>query len=299
MGIRIGLHLNDSLEESHVEATGFENFPLTDETAKAFGIPRQIVGSGKNDVLWGAIRNWWGRVPDEFVTSDPVVSSSASVPNKWTPYKDSWGTENQVMIERRAVGARIVETRGSVDAVATTEIRNRDNQEQPGQEATLEYSEDVEDSRTTETNWHADLTLGAEVTVGGEYAGFKAEAKRSIEFSVGVGGSKSKTHTVTKGRTVSLKASITAAPRTVYPVSIQAGKGALVIKVDYEYRLHGYWRALYIQKAFNGQLAAPLSDIGELLRVLGKPNVIKDSEIMDIGFVTDGAIDIGAGRPLD
>lgn len=301
MGIRIGLHLNDDLDSSHVEASGFESFPLTDETAKVFGIPRQVVGRASHDDLWHKVINpMFGRYPDEFITSDPVVGSAAKgVPHEWTPYADAWGEENQVIVERKAVGATIIETTGSVDAVATATIRNRDNQEQPGQEATLEYSEDVEDSRTSEKNWHTDLTLGYEITVGGEYAGFKAEAKRSIEFSFGVGGSSSKTKTTTKGRTVSLKASVNAAPRTYYPVSIQAGKGTLVVKVDYEYRLRGYWRALYIQKAYNGSLTSPPATIEELMERLGLPTMIADSETMDIGFITDGSIDLGKGIPLD
>ena len=304
MGIRIGLHLREDLDSSEVRADGFESFPLTDETAKIFGIPRQVVSGhydeGRHGQLWSVINNWWGRFPNEFVTSDPVVGSGArNVPDQWTPYADAWGEENQVIVERKAVGATIIETTGSVDAITTGNVRNNDRQEQPGQEIELNYTEEVEDSRSSEKNWHVGVTLGYEVTVGGEYAGFSAEAKRSVEFSFDTGGSKTTSHTVTKGRSVRLKANVDAAPRTIYPVSVMAGQGSLRVKVDYEYRLRGQWRALYTKKAYNGSLAAPLSDIGALLEALHKPTMIADSETLDVGFVTDGQIDIGEGKPLD
>ncbi len=297
MGIRLGLHLQEDLDASHVEASGFELFPLTDEVAKRFDIPRQVVGRGYDDPIWGFINRKFGRPPDEFVTSDPVPGSQ--IRDGWTPYKDSWGEENQVMVERKAVGATIIETTGSVDALTTGNVRNNDRQEQPGQEVELNYTESVEDSRTSEKNWSAGITLGYEVTVGGEYAGFSAETKRSVEFSFQAGGSSSHSHTVTKGRSVRLKANIDAAPRTIYPVSVQAGKGSLRVKVDYEYRLRGWWRAIYAQKAYNGSLTAPPADIVELLEGLGKPTMIEDSETLDVGFVTDGQINIGEGKSLD
>ena len=297
-GIKLSIHLNDDLDSSRVSASGFELIPLNDGVAKAFGIPRQIVGRGYDDKLWSVIKNWWGRVPDEFVTSDPVIGSSANVPKKWTPYADSWGLENQVMVERKAVGVTIIETTGSVDSVATSRVRNMSDTLQQGQEIELTYAEELEDSRYSEKNWSMSLTNGIEVSVSGEYAGFGAEATRSIEFTVETGGTKGKSHTVSHERSMRMKANVDAEPKTMYPVSVVAGKGSLKVKIDYEYRLRGKWRALYHQKPYNGQMAAPLSDVVELLRALKKPLVIKASEVLDIGFVTDGEISIGEGTPV-
>ena len=298
MAIRLSVLLRNDLASSEVSASGFELVPLTDEAAAAFGIPRQIVGRGYDDQLWGVIKNWWGRVPDEFVTSDPIVGSMASVPHRWTPYKDSWGEDKQVRVERKAVGCRLVESYGSVDAMVSTEIENRDTAQQDGQEAELLYEESVSDSRYSESSWSLSLSNGMEVEVGGEFAGFEAGAKRTIELTVEYGETSGHSRTVETSRGIRLKAQVNAAPKTVYPVSVQAGKGALKVAVDYEYRLMGYWRALYIQRAYNGQLAAPLSDVGELLRALGKPEMVRGSDILSVGFVTDGKISIGEGRPI-
>ena len=60
----------------------------------------------------------------------------------------------------------------------------------------------------------------------------------------------------------------------------------------------GYFRALYIQDAFRGELAAPPSEIDGLLEWLGIPKVMTGSEVLDVGFVTSGDISIGKRKPL-
>lgn len=299
MAIKLEVHLRDNLEESEVRASGFELMVVNDEAMELFGLPRQVVGRGSHPTLWPQINNWWGRYPDEFVTSDPVIGSHAHrVPNEWTPYHDAWGEANQVRIEKKAVGARLIESTGSTDAINSTSIMNHDNAEQPDQSASLTYRREVTDERYTENAWSWSLMNGLEVEVGGEYAGFNASATRKIEFTVGNERTSGKAHTDLEGRELSLTASVNAAPRTQYPVSIQMGQGALRIEVDYEYRLMGQWRALYIQKAYNGSLTSPPASINELLEAEGLPQVVRDSEVMNIGFVTHGAISIGEGRPL-
>lgn len=300
MAIQLSVHLRKNLDDSEVRASGFELLPLNDAAAKAFGIPRQIVGRGSHDGIWACINNWWGRVPDEFVTSDPVKGSSVkNVPDIWTPYSDSWGEENQVRIERKAVGCELVSHTGGVDALVTDEVENLSHLEQPGQSVSLSHEEVIEDSRHSEKSWSMSLTNGIEVTVGGEFAGLKAEAKRSIEFTVEHGGSSGRSHSKSVGQTVARTANVTAAPRKIYPVSLVAGRGSLKVRVDYEYRIFGEARALYIQKAFNGQLSSPGMDITEILRWLNLPTVVNDSEVLDVGFVTSGKISIGEGRSVD
>lgn len=184
MPISLSLQLRDDLNSSEVDVSGFDLKALDDQSASVFGIPRQIVGKGSDSALWDAIRNWWGRPPDEFVTSDPVRGSHAhGVPSQWTPYADSWGAENQVRVEQKAVGVHLIETTGGVDSIVTANIRNYNDEAMPGQEAELTYNEDVEDTRYNENSAGMSLTNGMEVTVGGEFAGFKGEAKRiSIAF---------------------------------------------------------------------------------------------------------------------
>ncbi len=299
MAIRLEVHLRDNLDESEVRASGFEVMVVNDEAMELFGLPRQVVGRDSHPSLWPQINNWWGRYPDEFVTSDPVIGSSAhKVPHEWTPYHDAWGEANQVRLEKRAVGARLISSTGSTDAINTTSIMNHDTQEQPDQSASLTYRREVTDERHTENTWSWSLMNGLEIEVGGEYAGFNASATRKIEFTVGNERTSGQAHTDLEGRELSLTASVNAAPKTEYPVSIQMGQGSLRVEVDYEYRLMGQWRALYIQRSYNGSLSSPAAGINELLEAEGLPQVVRDSEAMDIGFVTHGAISIGEGRPL-
>lgn len=299
MPISLSLQLRDDLDSSEVDVSGFNLKAFDDQSAGVFGIPRQIVGKGSDSALWNAIKNWWGRPPDEFVTSDPVKGSHAhNVPKSWTPYADSWGEENQVRVEQKAVGVHLIETTGSVDSIVTANIRNYNDKVMPGQEAELSYNEEVEDTRYNENTAGMSLTNGMEVTVGGEFAGFKGEAKRTVEFTVEASHTRGHSKAVTKGRAIRLKAEVDAEPNSIYPVSVLVGRGSLKVKVDYEYRLMGTWRALYIQKPFRGKLTCPASDINGLLEVLGKPQVIYGSEVIDVGFVTNGDISIGKRKPL-
>ena len=306
--INLSVYLQDDLDSSEVTVSGTEVFPYSDEVAKVFGVPRQVVGEIKllpniakpeYNNLRKVLKNWWGRVPDEFVTSDPVIGSSVkNVPHEWTPYTDSWGVENQVVVTRKAVGATIVALSGNIDSIATSKIENLSKREQQGQEIELAYTEEVEDSRFSEKSWTRSLTNGFEISVGGEFKGFSAGVTRSVEFTVERSKTQGESRTITKGRTIRLKANVDAAPETVYPVSVLVGRGSLSIKIDYEYSITGFWRGLYLYKAYNGKLAAPLSSVEELLRALGKPTHFKDSEILEVGFITDGAISIGEGIPV-
>ena len=303
MAIGISVQLKDDLDTSIVHADGFNLEVLDDDHAEMFGIPRQIVGGQYNEArhgqLWGAIHQKWGRFPNEFVTGDPVRNSRAhQVPAEWTPYKDAWGEKNQVRVQQKAVGCRLIATTGTVDSIISTKVRNYNDEVQPGQEALLAYTEEFEVSRHKENSFGFETKFGYEVTVGGEYAGFKAEAKYSVEFTASTSHTEGKSTTTSKGKHVELKASVTAEPHSIYPVSVLLGKGSLTLQIDYVYELIGQWRALYTKKAYNGQLAAPLADINKLLDALGKPRIVKGHEIIEVGFVTNGDISIGTRQPL-
>lgn len=303
MAIGLSVQLQNDLNSREVHADGFNIEVLDDDHADMFGIPRQVVGGQYNEdqhgQLWGCINNWWGRFPNEFVTGDPVKNSRVhKVPNEWTPYADAWGEENQVRVEMKAVGCRLIESKGSVDSIVTAKVRNYGNTVQPGQKASLAYSEEFEVTRYKENSFGFETTLGYEITVGGEYAGFKAESKYSVSFTASTSHTSGKSTTRSTGKSVELEANVDAEPHSIYPVSVLLGKGSLKVQVDYEYRLIGKWRALYTKKAYNGQLAAPLSDINELLDALDKPRIVRGHEILDIGFVTNGDISIGAAQPL-
>ena len=298
--ISLSVLLREDLESSEVSASGFELVSLTDKAAKAFGLPgRQIVGKGKNWDVWDYIHAQLGRMPDEWITGDPVIGSSANnAPHRWNVYKDWDIAEHQVRVERKAVGCNLISVSGSIDAIDSTSVSNDNDHVQPGQGISMSYSESVEDGRSSENHWSMSLTNGMEITVGGEYAGMKAEAKRSIEFTVEAGGSKTTSHVRTVGKTIERHGNVDAQPFTEYPVSLTQGRGSLKVKVDYEYRLVGNFLAFFIQKAYQGKLASPLMDINHMLKSLNKPLVVRDSEILTPGFVTHGSIYIGKGKPL-
>lgn len=299
MAIALSLQLRDDLDSSEVNVSGFDLRVINDNDAKLFGIPRQVVGNHSQGDIWRAIHDKFGRVPDEFVTSDPVKDSHAhNVPSEWTPYADSWGEENQVRIEQKAVGVHLLETSGSVDSVVSTNVRNYNDEPQSGQEAELTYTEEVEDTRYNESTVGTSLTNSLEVTVGGEFAGFKAEAKRTIEFTLSASHTRGESKTTTKGKSVRLKGEVNAEPHSIYPVSVVAGRGSLKVKIEYEYRLLGEYRALYIQRSYNGSLTSPPAEINELLEYLDKPSIIHGSEVLDVGFVTSGDISVGHRQPL-
>ena len=303
MPIGISVLLKDDLESSQVSVDGFKLEPFDNDHAEIFGIPRQVVSGGYNEArhgkLWGCINNWWGRFPNEFVMRDPVLSSGArNVPAEWTPYADAWGADNQVLVEQKAVGCQLIETTGGVDSFLAGKVRNYGDTVQPGQEFSLDYNEEFQFTKEKSTELGLSTTVGYAVEVGGEYGGFSATATYSVEVTASASRTTGESKTNIEGKSVTLKANVDAEPHSLYPVSVSFGKGSLKVKVDYEYRLKGMWRALYTKKAYNGQLGSPLADVNELLDALNLPRVIKDSEILDVGFVTNGDINIGAAEPI-
>ena len=303
MAIGISVQLRDELDSSEVSVDGFNLEPFDNDHAEIFGIPRQVVSGGYNEArhgkLWGCINNWWGRFPNEFVMRDPVLSSGArNVPAEWTPYADAWGADNQVLVEMKAVGCQLIETTGGVDAIVTTKVRNYGDTVQPGQEVSLDYNEEFQFVKSKSTEIGVSTTVGYAVEIDGSFVGIPAKATYSVEVTASAAHTTGESKTTIKGRSVSLKANVDTQPHSQYPVSVTLGKGSLKVKVDYEYRLKGKWRALYTKKAYNGQLGSPLADVNELLDALNLPRVIKDSEILDVGFVTNGDINIGAAEPI-
>ena len=300
MAIELSVQLRDDLDASEVTAGGFELRPYNAGVSKTFGVPYEITGKHSHQQLWDVIRNWWGRAPDEFVTADPVHDSRRpSKPKEWNPYEESWGIENQVYVQRKAIGSTLVETSGSIDAIATTSIENRGDRHQEGQEAELSYHEDVEDTHYHETTIGSSLTLGYEVTVGGEFAGAKAESKRSVEFSISASHTRGSSKSLTEGRAIRMKAQVDAQPKSIYPVSIMLGRGKLKVAIECEYSLRGYARALYIQKPYaRGQFESPPMDINGILDAMGLRKTIRETEVLDIGFVTSGRISIGQPKSI-
>ena len=300
--INLSIHLKDNLDSSNVTVSGFEILPLNDHVAKVFGIPRQVVGDGHHQEIWKIINKWWGRIPDEFITSDPVLNSSFdSAPRNWTPYADSWGEENQVRVEKKAVGVTLVDSIGSVENLVSKNIKNLSKCKKVEQEIELTYFAPLKYSRYSKNSWAMSLNNGIEININGEYAGFSVEAKNIIEFIVENENNSDRrsSHLFSKEIPVTLKASVNTDLETIYPVSLIAAKGSLRVKIDYEYKLTGNWRAIYIQKSYKGSLASPLSDIEKLLKKLNRPLVIRDSEILEVDFVTDGKINIGEGMALN
>lgn len=293
MGIRLGVHLRDNLEDSKVTASGFELVPPNDKICRKFGFQRSVVGRGYDNKLWGAINRIWGRVPDEFSCCDPHKGSSASgVENLWR----DWGIEDkQTRVERRAVGCELIETSGGTDSIIAAEVENLDDEDGESQEVSFTFQRDITDTRTSEHHWSLSLTNSLEVEVSGKVDGIGASAKRGISLTIEGGGSRSKAVANSKTRAVTLLARVRPKARFTYPISVSFGEGTLKVRIDYEYRMVGGWVALYIQKSYNGKLASPIFSTEHLLKEAGLPTVIKASEIVDVGFCTDGKISVGKG----
>ena len=84
------------------------------------------------------------------------------------------------------------------------------------------------------------------------------------------------------------------------PVSVAFGRGRCEVLLEVEYRLMGAARALYLQRPYSkGHFESPPMDIVELLRALGKPEMVTAEETLDFGFVGTGTISVGKGVSLD
>ena len=290
MGIRINLFLGDTLEESSVEASGFELAGITRDQAKAFGLPWNVVSKGSHDAIWGFLRNQTGRVPNEYYIADPVDGSDiANVPSKgWTPFEDRGMTG--VQIEKRAVGARLIRIDGQPDAVTADEVECPVGAltNQTGS-TTLEKSVTVGHSVTSEQNWSITFGQTLEINVEAKPEGIGAGMTRSFSLDIQRGGSRSKSHSREEQETVSKAVNFDVPPgrRRIYSMSVS--RGSAIVDIDYEMHMIGEFSAFYKKP-----LVSPVSwydhDVTDLMVHIGQPTVQRVTERRGIGLVSDGKI---------
>lgn len=276
--IRIGLELREDLASSTVSAEGFELVQPTPQVADKFGLPWEIRGRGSHDEIWACMQNWIGRVPNEWWMNDGRTHQDRSV-----------------MVERKAVGARLVEVSGKPNALASDWVENFTKREQES-EVSLAESVGTSTARSSEHGWNTSITASYQLEVSAEVEGIGGTATYGVAFTAGAHGTYGKAETKDRSITVARAARLTAGPRMKYPVSLLVGSGTCKVLVDFEYRLMGNAIVFY-EKATNwgNHFVAPIE---EFLRWMRLPNTAADSEILDIGFVTGGTIRFGKGQPI-
>lgn len=295
MGIRLSLFLGNSLEESSVEASGFELSPLTRELADAVGLPRGGPNypkySSEADALWACMNNWWGRFPNEIYLADPVDGSSArDVPGKgWTPFADR-GMPG-VRIEKRAVGARLIGIDGKPDAVGTAEVKCPPDAltNQTGHK-TITKGVTVQHSVTNEVNWNVTFGQSLEINVEAKPEGIGAGMTRRFSLDISRGGSRSKTKSKAENVEVSETVNYDVPPgrRRLYTMSIS--RGAAIVEIDYDMVMSGDF-TVYYRRPLRGNESMIDQPVQGLMDFIGRPMSHRIKERREIGLVSDGSID--------
>ena len=290
MGIRVNLYLGDTLEDSGVKASGFELAAITREQARAFGLPWNVVGSGSHDGVWEFLRQRTGRVPNEYYVSDPVDGSDvANVPSRgWTPFEDRLMTG--VQIEKRAVGARLINIEGQPDAVTADEVECPIGAltNQTGS-TVLTKSVRVGHSVTSESNWSITFGQSLEINVEAKPEGIGAGMTRSFSLDIQRGGSTAKTHFRDEEESVSKQIDFDVPPGRKRIYSMSVSRGSAIVDIDYEMHVIGQFSAFYKKP-----LVSPVSwyddDVVALLEHLGQPTMQVVTERRSIGLVSDGKL---------
>ena len=289
MGIKLSIKLGDTLAESKVVATGYEVYPLDDQMAREFGIPRTIVGKGSDDRIWSFMARSTGRVPNEFYLSDPVNGSDWVTRTDWTPFKDQ--SLVGVRIEKRPKTATLVSATGKPKQLATDIVRNPP-EARTNQTGSVTLSESVteESSHTREKNWNIgiDQTIGIEVEGGIPGLG-QATVSRSMTLRFDAGGSDSKTQTHSKSLEQSRSANYDVPPGRVHEYSLSVGSGRIEIDVEYEYCLVGKGLAMYKKELSSGHWHT--FNITGLMDYLGLPDRLISTDRESIGLVSEATLD--------
>lgn len=294
MGIRLSIKLGEDVKDSVVDVSGYEVYPIDDEMAHEFcGIPRTVVAKGSHDELWGWLANYTGRVPNEFFMSDPVVGSDVVTDRQeWEPFKDRGRAG--VRIERVPVSGRVITATGQPKQIGADKVVNPP-ESLTNQTGTTTLSESVteESSVTREMNWQIGMEQSIGVEVEGGLEGVaKGKVSRSMTFSFSKGGSESKTRTQSKELSQSRSANYDVPPGKVHEYSLTIGSGSIEVDIDYEYRIIGQATAWYKKPLTNGlgDGAAFDFDIAEWLRDRNRPAVLRTTERLSIGLVSEATL---------
>ena len=284
MGVQISLALRDTLDESSVHAGGFDLLELNADRANQFGL---IVGTrGYHEKLWAACRRIYGRVPDWFfcrdITSD---KDKRAFGTHWDEYRLSHPGVEEVRLEKRAVAARLVTIESKPAAQVSRRVRNTSSTLSGTFSVELEDSISVEHSREIQHGWSA----GSETTVGVEIGGELAQSKVKVEQKVSFGYNGSSTKSEAEGEAIAVSSAVEVplGPLQEGVVSMSCSRGKILVDVDYDVLLVGTAMFCFAQRHHHGK-RDHLIDPNRLLLELGKQPVIRVTERMGLGFVSDG-----------
>ena len=290
MGVKVSIKLGDALKDSAVAVSGYEVYPIDDEMAREFGLPRIIVGKGSDDRIWGYLNQMTGRVPNEFYLSDPVNGSDWVRRTDWTPFKDR--SLPGVRIERVPVAGRLISATGEPKSIATDLVKNPP-EARTNQTGSVTLGEAVTESssRTRAKNWSIGMTQSIGVEVEGGIPGLgKGKVSRSMSLSFGAGGSDSKTQSHARTLNQARTANYDVPPGRVHEYSLSVGSGSIEVDIDYEYRIVGDCSASY-KKPLHGNNSWYDFDVVKMLEHFGVATKIETRERLSIGLVSEATLD--------
>lgn len=278
MGTNISLNLRDNLKDSDIRVSGFELIPMSNEVARKFGI---IVGTrGYHPQLWSACRRIYGRVPDWFFTQDMKSE-------RWDEYKrlrENGTPLEEVKLQKRAVGARIIEVKSKPAARVARKQKNR-SKKVATFDISLEDSISTEFSRSTSNEW----SVGSETTVSVEIGGELSQAKTTVEQTISFGYTRGEEESKTKGDSITVSSGIEVElqPGEEAVASMSCSRGQIIVDVDYECSLTGTAMFAFAKRHHNGRRDHYI-DIERLLPLVGSDNLIRVTDRMGLGFVSEG-----------
>ena len=296
MGVRVSARLGKTKAESSVSVSGFDLIRPNARMLREFGLPMQEYGA--DWPLWNACRDILGRYPDWFfATETPSGRPWNKSESDWQDYPggfyrdiDGW-LHYLPRVEKKAIRATITDIVSNPDVFATRSYSNPSRH--AAGEFTVALSKEVgtENSLQTGHEWSTGISATLGIEVGGDAQGYKVSASTTVSF----GYAYSRQETATSHSSHMVQDSLTArfhadAPADAEVIaSLMASAGKIKLAVDYEYRPVGDGCFWFDQRPLNGkaQHRVPLRD---LVARLGRPDVLRDTEIMSLGFVSDGKV---------
>ena len=297
MGIRISIDLRDTAAESVASARGFDLIKPPARLLREFGLPVQERGYA--EALWGVCANHFGRPPDWFFATETPSGPPWNRDHEgdWDDYPGGFYSDIGdwvhflPRVEKRAVAAKITEISSKPDTFATREYAQPSKYGRGEFQVSLAKRVGIENSLTTSHEWSADIEATIGVEIGGEAVGHKVSASTTVSFGYAYGRQKTATRHTEHEVQDSLSAHFVegAPPEAVLLASLMGSSGSVKVAVDYEYRLVGDACFWFEQRLLNGRKAHRLP-LATIVADLGGENLRHDTEIVDLGFVSDGKV---------
>ncbi|WP_158841772.1 follicular epithelium yolk protein subunit [Polaribacter sp. L3A8] len=267
MGIVISITAATDANASKATATGSIQHIITDTERSTFKL--------SDSSLKNAVGKYFGKNPNDAYLHSP------------TPWNDLYRTYgwSQVSTVLVPIRAEILGISSKPDILATKTFTN--NSSVKGS-FNASISEQV--SNTVTSSWSTGGTLSIseaiEVGVNIEVVSAKSTTTLSYSQSWSIGESKSETTTVGSSSGVSVDLD----PGQSVEAKLSASKGAMQVKVTYRAYLTGSVAVNY-NPTFKGHhfFALPVASV---MSAAGIKNSVESTEVFDIGFYSDGKIEI-------